>query len=66
MGIALIAFGGFVLLEGVIWACFPAQMREMYRRMMEEVADRDLHIVGLVSVFIGAVMLVYGVKLING
>ena len=65
MGIALIAFGGFVLIEGVIWACFPGQMREMYRRMMDEVADRDLHIVGLVSVFIGAAMLAYGVKLLG-
>lgn len=65
MGIALIAFGGFVLMEGVVWACFPSQMRNAYRRMMEEVADRDLHIVGLVSVFVGAAMLAYGVKLLN-
>ena len=63
MGIAFIAFGGFVLLEGVIWACFPAQMREAYRRVIEQTADRDLHIVGLVSVFIGAALLVYGIKL---
>ncbi len=63
MGIALIAFGGFVLIEGCIWACFPAQMREAYRRMMSDAKDRDLHIVGLISVFIGAAMLVYGIKI---
>ena len=65
MGIALIAFGGFVLFEGFIWACFPTQMREAYRRLMTETKDKDLHIVGLISVFIGAAMLVYGIKLIE-
>jgi len=63
MGIALIAFGGFVLFEGIIWACFPAQMREAYRRVIEQTSDRDLHIVGLFSVFIGAALLFYGIKL---
>lgn len=65
MAITLIAFGGFVLMEGIIWACFPTQMREAYRRLMQEVADRDLHIAGLFSVFIGAAMLAYGVKLLG-
>lgn len=65
MAITLIAFGGFVLMEGIIWACFPTQMREAYRRLMQEVADRDLHIAGLVSVFTGAAMLAYGVKLLG-
>lgn len=62
LSVVLIAFGGFVALEGVVWAVFPAQMRWTYRRMMDEISDRDLHIVGAVSVFIGTLMLAYGVK----
>ncbi len=66
MGIALIAFGGFILFEGFIWACFPAQMRELYRRVVSESKDRELHIAGLISVFIGAALLVYGIKICVG
>jgi len=62
MGIALIAFGGFILFEGFIWACFPAQMRELYSRVVDETKDRELHIAGLISVFIGAALLVFGIK----
>ena len=62
LDVVLIAFGGFVTLEGLIWAVFPTQMRATYRRMMEEVSDRDLHYAGLLSVFVGCLMLAYGVK----
>ena len=37
-------------------------MRELYSRVVDETKDRDLHIAGLISVFIGAALLVFGIK----
>ncbi len=60
--ITLIAIGGALLIEGAVWAVFPAQMREMYRQMLS-MPDRVLHMSGLASVAFGMVLLVFGVKL---
>jgi uncharacterized protein YjeT (DUF2065 family) len=64
--IGLIALGGFILLEGLIWAVIPSQMRGFIRQMLETTEDRALHHVGLVSVFLGMTLLVWGVKVAGG
>lgn len=62
--ILLVALGGFILLEGLMWAIAPTAMRRTYNQMMKQVSDKDLHLVGTISVFIGACLLVFGAKLI--
>ena len=62
--IVLVAIGGFILLEGLMWALAPGAMRRTYAQMMDQVSDKDLHIVGTISVFIGMCLFAYGAKLI--
>ena len=62
--VLLVAFGGFILLEGLMWAVAPTAMRRAYNQMMQQVSDKDLHIVGAFAVFIGVCMFAFGAKLI--
>lgn len=62
--IILVAIGGFILIEGLMWAMAPAAMRRAYDEMMRQVSDRDLHIGGAVAVFIGTCIFMIGAKLI--
>lgn len=62
--IVLVAIGGFILLEGLMWALAPGAMRRAYDDMMRQVSDRDLHYGGAFAVFIGTCVLAYGAKLI--
>ena len=62
--IVLVALGGFILLEGLMWAIAPTAMRRAYDQMMQQVSDRDLHIGGAFAVFIGTCLFMLGTKLI--
>lgn len=62
--VILIAFGGFILLEGLMWAILPSAMRRTYDEMMKQVSDRDLHVAGVIGVFVGTCLLAYGAKLV--
>ncbi len=62
--ILLVALGGFVLLEGLMWAIAPTAMRRAYDQMMQQVSDRDLHVGGAFAVFIGMCLFAFGAKLI--
>ena len=63
-GILLVAIGGFILIEGLMWAMAPTAMRRAYNEMMRQVTDRDLHIGGAIAVFIGTCVFMFGTKLI--
>ena len=63
--ISLIAIGGYLLIEGLGWAIIPGPMKIMFQRMFAMTGERDLHIAGLVSVFIGMALLVFGMKLLG-
>lgn len=54
--ILLIAFGGALVLEGFIWAVFPAQMRRLYEQSLRMADDKTLHISGLMCVAIGVLL----------
>jgi len=58
----MIALGGAFAIEGVIWAIFPAQTRQMYSEMLS-MGDKMLHRAGLISVAIGVVFIAMAVKL---
>lgn len=62
--IILVAIGGFILLEGLMWALAPTAMRRAYDQMMAQVSDRDLHMGGALAVFIGMCLFMMGTKLI--
>jgi len=62
--IILVALGGFILLEGLMWAIAPTAMRRAYDQMMKQVSDRDLHMGGAFAVFIGTILFMLGAKLI--
>ena len=62
--IVLVAIGGFILLEGLMWAIAPTAMRRAYDQMMRQVSDRDLHIGGVIAFFIGTCLFALGAKLI--
>jgi len=63
--ILLIAFGGALAIEGTAWAIFPGGLRRLYQDMISQMGERDLHISGLVSVFIGIILLFIGVNLLS-
>lgn len=60
--IVLIAIGGTLAIEGVLWAVFPRQIKEMYQQMLA-MPERTLHLAGLMSVAVGVAVLMIGVKL---
>jgi len=62
--IVLVAIGGFILLEGLLWALAPTAMRRAYDQMMRQVSDKDLHVAGAVAVFVGMCLFALGAKLI--
>ena len=62
--ILLVALGGFILLEGLMWALAPSAMRRAYDEMMRQVSDRDLHIAGAAGVFVGTCIFAWGATLI--
>ena len=62
--IVLVAVGGFILLEGLMWAIAPTNMRDAYNQLMEQASDKDLHVGGAVAVFIGTCLFALGAKLI--
>lgn len=59
--IMLIAIGGTLAIEGVLWAVFPRQIKDMYQQMLA-MPERSLHLAGLASVAFGVALLVMGVK----
>ncbi|RKQ71673.1 hypothetical protein DES40_1000 [Litorimonas taeanensis] len=63
--ITLIALGGALAIEGAAWAIFPGGLRRLYLDMVSEMGERDLHVSGLISVFIGMVLLFLGVNLLS-
>jgi len=60
--ILMIAFGGVLAIEGVVWAIFPAQMRKFYIEAFA-MGDKALHQSGLVSVALGVALIVLAVKM---
>ena len=51
-----LAIGGAFLLEGLMWALFPDQMREMMKQMLLQERN-TVQTVGLISFVIGAVVI---------
>jgi len=62
--ILLIAFGGCLAFEGVVWAIFPSQMRRFYAEAFA-MGDKVLHQSGLVSLVIGILIIGFAVKSIS-
>ena len=60
--VLLIALGGALAFEGVVWAIFPSQARRGYAQMMQQLSDRDLHIGGLICVALGVAILAYALN----
>ena len=54
----VIAFGLFLFIEGILYALFPAKMKNMLRRL-ELVKDSQLRSGGLIFAVIGFVIIYY-------
>ncbi len=54
----IIAFGLFLFIEGILYALFPAKMRNMLRKL-ELIKDSQLRTGGLVFAIIGFVIIYY-------
>ena len=54
----VIAFGLFLFIEGILYALFPAKMKNMLRRL-ELVKDSQLRLGGLIFAVIGFVIIYY-------
>ena len=54
----VIAFGLFLFIEGVLYAIFPAKMKNMLKKL-ELVKDSQLRIGGLIFAIIGFVIIYY-------
>jgi uncharacterized protein YjeT (DUF2065 family) len=61
----LIAIGGALALEGAVWAIFPGGLRRVYQEFLAQADERDLHISGAISVFVGVCLLLFGVSLLS-
>ena len=54
----IIAFGLFLLIEGVLYALFPSKMKNMLKKL-DLIADRQLRIGGLIFAIIGFAIIWY-------
>lgn len=57
-----VALGGYMFVEGVLFAIFPSGVRNMYEEMLAIADDKMLHYAGLLSVAIGVVMIMLAVR----
>mgnify|MGYP001477038037 FL=1 len=54
----VIAFGLFLFIEGILYAIFPAKMKNMLKKL-ELVKDSQLRIGGLIFAIIGFIIIYY-------
>ena len=54
----IIAFGLFLFIEGILYALFPAKMKNMLRKL-ELVTDSQLRLGGLIFAIIGFIIIYY-------
>ena len=54
----IIAFGLFFFVEGILYALFPAKMKNMLKKL-DAIADKQLRIGGLVFAIIGFMIIWY-------
>ena len=54
----VIAFGLFLFIEGILYAIFPAKMKNMLKKL-ELVKDSQLRIGGLIFAIIGFIIVYY-------
>ena len=54
----IIAFGLFFFFEGILYALFPAKMKNMLKKL-DAIADKELRIGGLVFAIIGFMIIWY-------
>ena len=54
----VIAFGLFLFIEGMLYAIFPAKMKNMLRKL-EIVKESQLRTVGLIFAIIGFIIIYY-------
>ena len=54
----VIAFGLFLLIEGILYALFPAKMKSMLKKL-ELVKDSQLRSGGLIFVLIGFIIIYF-------
>ena len=54
----IIAFGLFLFIEGILYAIFPAKMKNMLKKL-DLIADRQLRIGGLIFALIGFAIIRY-------
>ena len=54
----IIAFGLFLFIEGILYAIFPAKMKNMLKKL-ELVKDSQLRSVGLIFAIIGFIIIYY-------
>jgi len=54
----IIAFGLFLFIEGIVYALFPAKMKNMLRKL-EFIKDSQLRIGGLIFAVLGFLVIYY-------
>jgi len=54
----VIAFGLFLIIEGILYALFPAKMKSMLKKL-ELVKDSQLRLGGLIFAVIGFIIIYY-------
>ena len=54
----VIAFGLFLIIEGILYALFPAKMKSMLKKL-ELVKDAQLRLGGLIFAIIGFIIIYY-------
>ena len=54
----VIAFGLFLFIEGILYALFPAKMKNMLKKL-EHVKDSQLRLGGLIFAVIGFIIVYY-------
>ena len=54
----IIAFGLFLFIEGVLYAIFPSQMKNMLKKL-ELISDNQLRIGGLIFTILGFIIVYF-------
>ena len=58
--ILLFVFGGFLTIEGALWAIGPKTMERVFRETLDRYNSNAIALAGLASLFLGLALLIFG------
>ena len=65
VAILLFIFGGFLAVEGALWAIGPRTMTRIYLEVLERYNENGIALSGLASMFMGLTLIIIAVAILR-